>query len=89
MEESSRPEEWTPDQTPDFAAFVSHAKEDLKAAQAITAALEKRGLKCWIAPRDVRPGRTYAGEIIKGIERSRCFVLDALQFQQPVRFRWA
>ncbi len=75
MEEPSRPEDWTPDQAPDLAAFVSHAKEDLKAAQAITAALEKRGLKCWIAPRDVRPGCTYAGEIIKGIERSRCFVL--------------
>lgn len=63
------------DQSQDLAAFISHAKEDQKAAHAIAAALEARGLKCWIAPRDVRPGRTYGDEIIKGIEHSRCFVL--------------
>ena len=59
----------------DFAAFVSHAKADQKKAQDIVASLEERGFKCWIAPRDVRPGHTYGDEIITGIERSRCFIL--------------
>jgi tetratricopeptide (TPR) repeat protein len=58
-----------------FSAFISHAKPDVKKAQAIAAALEERGFKCWIAPRDVRPGRSYGDEIIRGIEKSRSFVL--------------
>jgi len=63
------------DKPPSFAAFVSHAKADQAKADEIVAALEERGFKCWIAPRDVRPGRTYGDEIVKGIERSRCFIL--------------
>jgi hypothetical protein len=58
-----------------YSAFVSHAAADHEAARAIVADLEGKGLRCWIAPRDVRPGEEYASEIIRGIERSRCFVL--------------
>ena len=61
--------------SPDFAAFISHAKGDQKRAQEIAALLEEHGLKCWIAPRDVRPGQSYGDEIIRGIEKSRAFVL--------------
>ena len=75
MEEQSRSAGRQGDKSPDFAAFISHAKADQKRAQQIVAALEQRGFKCWIAPRDVRPGRTYGDEIIRGIERSRCFIL--------------
>ena len=75
MEEQSRSAGRQGDKSPDFAAFISHAKADQKRAQRIVAALEQRGFKCWIAPRDVRPGRTYGDEIIRGIERSRCFIL--------------
>jgi hypothetical protein len=35
--------------------FIRHAKSDVKEAEAIAAALEERGLKCWI----VRPGRSW------------------------------
>ncbi len=58
-----------------FVAFVSHAKADAKQANDIAAALESRGVKCWIAPRDVEPGRNFGDEIIRGIEASRAFVL--------------
>jgi TIR domain len=58
-----------------FSAFISHAKADEKKAQAIADGLEARGFKCWTAPRDVRPGRTYSGEIIKGIENARSLIL--------------
>ena len=64
-----------PEKPQSNAAFISHAKADQKRAQEIAAALEERGLKCWIAPRDVRGGRSYGDEIIKGIEKSRGFVL--------------
>jgi hypothetical protein len=28
--------------------------------------LEERGVRCWIAPRDVKPGASYGDEIIRG-----------------------
>jgi len=62
-------------QAPLLAAFISHAKADEKKANAIAEGLESRGFKCWIAPRDVRAGRSYGDEIIRGIESTRSFVL--------------
>lgn len=58
-----------------LSAFISHAKADEKKARAIAEGLEFRGFKCWIAPRDVRAGRSYGDEIIRGIESTRSFVL--------------
>lgn len=58
-----------------LSAFISHAKADAKKASAIAEGLESRGFKCWIAPRDVRAGRSYGDEIIRGIESTRSFVL--------------
>ncbi len=37
-----------------FSVFIRHAKSDVKEAEAIAAALEERGLKCWIARRGAR-----------------------------------
>lgn len=64
-----------PKQSPKLSAFISHAKADAKKAQEIAASLEERGLKCWIAPRDVTAGRAYGDEIIRGIESAKAFVL--------------
>ena len=75
MEQQSRLAEQRSNKPPDFAAFISHAKTDQKKVQEIVGALEQRGFKCWVAPRDVRPGHSYGDEIIRGIERSRCFIL--------------
>jgi hypothetical protein len=58
-----------------FSAFISHAKADAKKAQAIADGLEKCGFTCWIAPRDVRAGRSYGDEIIRGIGSAQSFVL--------------
>lgn len=58
-----------------YSAFISHAKADEKKAKEIAAALEERGFKCWIAPRDVRAGHSYGDEIVRGIEKSRAFIL--------------
>jgi hypothetical protein len=40
--------------------FVSYASQDTAIANAIVAALERHGVKCWIAPRNVIPGALYA-----------------------------
>ncbi|MEY2499342.1 MAG: formylglycine-rating enzyme, partial [Verrucomicrobiota bacterium] len=44
-------------------------------SDAVCAALENAGLRCWIAPRDVQPGRSFAGEINRAIQHSKVMVL--------------
>src|SRR3954465_4245550 len=56
-------------------AFISYASEDEPTATTISAYLERNGVSCWIAPRDVRPGSDYGSEIIDGIESSAVLVL--------------
>lgn len=58
-----------------YSAFISYAKADEKKAKEVAAGLEERNFKCWIAPRDVRPGHSYGDEIVRGIEKSRAFIL--------------
>jgi len=55
--------------------FVSHASQDTAVANSLVAALEKHGVKCWIAPRDVTPGEFYADAIVRGINATRILVL--------------
>ena len=55
--------------------FVCHSSQDRTVANAIVARLEGRGIRCWIAPRDVVPGREYAQSIIEAISGSRLTVL--------------
>ena len=58
-----------------FSAFISHASRDRLVAEAICMQLESSGFRCWMAPRDIRPGEDYPEAIIRGIENSRCLIL--------------
>ena len=55
--------------------FISHSSLDKPVADAVCAALENIGIRCWIAPRDVQPGLSFAGEITRAIEHSKVMVL--------------
>jgi TolB-like protein len=55
--------------------FVSYASQDVAVANAIVAALERTGLQCWIAPRDVPPGTLYADVIIRAINGTKVLVV--------------
>jgi len=55
--------------------FISHSTNNRPVANAVCAALERDAIRCWIAPRDVMPGRSYSGEITRAIQQSRAFVL--------------
>lgn len=55
--------------------FISHSTKDKTISDAICAALEGAGIRCWIAPRDVQPGRSFAGEINRAIQQSKVMVL--------------
>ena len=41
--------------------FVSYAHQDRTVANAVFATLEAHGIRCWIAPRDILPGRRLGG----------------------------
>lgn len=60
---------------PELFLFVSHVSEDRSAAIAIVEELERRGVRCWIAPRNVRPGKPFDDEIADAIETSRAMLL--------------
>jgi hypothetical protein len=55
--------------------FISHSSTDKRAADAACAVLEARGIKCWMAPRDIRPGSDWGESIITAIEQSRIMLL--------------
>lgn len=55
--------------------FISHSAKDKAIADAVCAALENGGVRCWIAPRDVQPGRSFAGEITRAIQQCKVMVL--------------
>jgi TolB-like protein len=56
-------------------AFISYASQDKRVADTVCHALENAGVACWIAPRDVVPGASYASEIVRGIDMSSVMVL--------------
>src|SRR3954453_4415214 len=60
---------------PDPFLFVSHVSEDRPAVLEIVDELERRGVPCWIAPRDVRAGRPFDDEIVEAIEACRAMLL--------------
>jgi TolB-like protein/lipopolysaccharide biosynthesis regulator YciM len=55
--------------------FVSYASTDAAVAKSIVADLEKQGVRCWLAPRDVRPGTEYADAIVAAINDAKAIVL--------------
>jgi adenylate cyclase len=59
--------------TPDV--FISYASLDTAIAETVCKTLEKAGVTCWFAPRDVTPGAFYADEIVHAIDASKAIVL--------------
>ena len=55
--------------------FISHSAQDKKVAETICAALEDSGIRCWVAPRDVRPGHSFPGEITRAIQQSKVMLM--------------
>ena len=55
--------------------FISHSSQDKPVADAVTASLEQSGVRCWIAPRDIRPGASWGGAIVEAIEASSVMVV--------------
>ena len=59
----------------DHDVFISYSKQDKTEANAVCATLEGRGIRCWIAPRDIVPGTSWPAAIVEAIGNSKVFVL--------------
>jgi hypothetical protein len=64
-----------PDDPMPHDVFLSYASSDRAAADAVCAALEARGIRCWIAPRDVPAGADWGEAILTAIGRAHAMVL--------------
>ena len=58
-----------------YDVFISYSSKDKAVADAVCATLERRKIRCWIAPRDIPPGKPYAASLVNAISESRVFVL--------------
>ncbi|MGB2962520.1 MAG: ABC transporter substrate-binding protein [Anaerolineales bacterium] len=61
--------------TQDFDIFVSYSSQDKSIADAVVAAHEQAGIRCWYAPRDIAPGADWADSITKAIHDCSIMVL--------------
>src|ERR1700733_9882378 len=55
--------------------FISYASQDATVAAALVEALERHGMACWIAPRNVKAGALYADAIVRAISGAKAFVV--------------
>ena len=55
--------------------FISYASKDKPVADAVCAALESHRVRCWIAPRDVLPGKPYPEAIEQAITEAKLMVV--------------
>jgi hypothetical protein len=55
--------------------FISHSHVDKVYADGICHKLEANGIRCWVAPRDIRPSEDWAEAIINAMDTARVLVL--------------
>jgi hypothetical protein len=58
-----------------YDVFISYSTKDQTTGDAACAILESKGIRCWIAPRDITPGADWGEAIIDGINGAKVFVL--------------
>jgi hypothetical protein len=71
--------------------FISYATADKSEADTVCTILESRGIRCWIAPRNIAPGQEWADAIMDGIADAKLMVVvfsahtnDSLQVMREV-----
>jgi hypothetical protein len=58
-----------------YDVFLSHSSKDKAVVDVICEWLEREGIRCWIAPRDIRPGANWGSSIVHAIRESPVMVL--------------
>jgi hypothetical protein len=55
--------------------FISFSHQDVSAADRVCHALEAFGIQCWMAHRDIAPGRGYLGPVLEAADHCRAVLL--------------
>ncbi len=55
--------------------FISYSSKNKNVADAIVSDFEQNGIRCWYAPRDIRPGEEWVTAITRALEASKALVL--------------
>jgi hypothetical protein len=55
--------------------FISYSQPDYDCAMELVARVEREGIQCWVAPRDIAPSADWAAEIIDAISNARVMIL--------------
>lgn len=55
--------------------FISYSAKDKSAADAVCHALERVGIRCWVAPRDMQVGKDWSEAILEAIGNAKIFLL--------------
>ena len=55
--------------------FISYSSKEASQVNEIVETLERKGIECWIAPRDIRVGSNYTKDIPSAIQECPCFLL--------------
>ena len=60
---------------PTHTVFISYSSKDVVVAKQVLEYLEKHNIDCWMAPRNIIPGKHYASSILDAIKSSKVFFL--------------
>jgi len=55
--------------------FISYSTANKSVANEVLSTLENRNIRCWIAPRDIPPGKLYGASLINAIKAAQIMVL--------------
>ena len=55
--------------------FISYSSKDKPIADTIVAALENNQIRCWYAPRDIKPAEDWGNAITDAITNARVFLM--------------
>jgi hypothetical protein len=55
--------------------FISYSHKDKAIAGLVCSELESNKIKCWYAPRDILPGESWGGAIVKAISSAKVLIL--------------
>ena len=58
-----------------YDMFISYSTKDKSIADEIWTKTEAQGIRCWIAPRDISPGESWAESIMRAISMARIMVV--------------
>lgn len=59
--------------------FISYSSKQFREASQVCEYLERHGVLCWMAPRNIDPGSNYASQIVQAIRDSSALVLESVK----------